>query len=68
MRYVADDRQALEQLCRYINRLALANERVQTSAAGQVVLELRTPGRVGTTLLQTFRRRDAMKLPVATVS
>ena len=34
----ADDRQALEQLCHYIARPALANERVQTNAAGQVVL------------------------------
>ena len=34
----ADDRQALEQLCRYITRPALANERVQTNAAGQVVM------------------------------
>jgi hypothetical protein len=33
-----DDRQALEQLCRYVTRPALANERVQTSAARQVVL------------------------------
>ena len=32
----ADDRQALEQLCRYITRPALANERVQTNVAGQV--------------------------------
>ena len=37
----ADDRQALEQLCRYITRPALANERVQTNAAGQVVLQAR---------------------------
>ena len=29
---------ALEQRCRYITRPALANERVQTNAAGQVVL------------------------------
>ena len=40
----ADDRQALEQLCRYITRPALANERVQCNAAGQVVLKLKTPG------------------------
>ena len=40
----ADDRQALEQLCRYVTRPALANERVQTNAAGQVVLKLKTPG------------------------
>jgi len=47
----ADDRQALEQLCRYITRPALANERVQTNAAGQVVLKLKTPGRDGITHL-----------------
>jgi hypothetical protein len=47
----ADERQALEQLCRYITRPALANERVQTNAAGQVVLKLKTPWRDGTTHL-----------------
>ncbi len=47
----ADDRQALEQLCRYITRPALANERVQTNAAGQVVLKLKTAWRNGTTHL-----------------
>ena len=47
----ADDRQALEQLCRYITRPAVANERVQTNAAGQVVLRLKTPWRDGTTHL-----------------
>jgi len=47
----ADDRQALEQLCRYITRPALANERVQTNAAGQVLLKLKTPWRDGTTHL-----------------
>ncbi len=47
----AVDRQALEQLCRYITRPALANERVQTNAAGQVVLKLKTPWRDGTTHL-----------------
>jgi hypothetical protein len=45
----ADDRQALEQLYRYITRPALANERVQTNAAGQVVLKLKPPWRDGTT-------------------
>ena len=38
LRCAADDRQALQQLCRCITRPALANERVQTNAAGQVVL------------------------------
>ena len=51
MRCGADDRKALEQLCRYITRPALANERVQTNAAGQVVLKLKTPWRDGTTHL-----------------
>ena len=47
----ADERQALEQLCRYITRPALADERVQCNAAGQVVLKLKTPWRDGTTHL-----------------
>ena len=47
----ADDREALEQLCRYITRPALANERVQTNAAGQVALKLKTAWRDGTTHL-----------------
>ena len=42
VRCAADDRQAPEQLCRTITRPALANERVQTNAAGQVVLKLKT--------------------------
>ena len=51
VRCEADDRQALEQLCRYITRPALANERVQTTAAEQVVLKLKTAWRDGTTHL-----------------
>jgi len=47
----ADDRQALEQLCRYFTRPAQANERVQINAAGQVVLKLKNPWRDGTTHL-----------------
>ena len=38
----ANERQRLEQLCRYITRPALASERVQCNAAGQVVLKLET--------------------------
>ena len=45
----ADERQRLEQLCRYITRPALANERVQCNSAGQVVLKLKTAWRDGTT-------------------
>ena len=43
MRCGADNRQAMEQLCRYITRPALANKRVQTNAAGQVMLKLSAP-------------------------
>ena len=42
LRCAADKRQRLEQLRRYITRAALANERVQCNAAGQVVLKLKT--------------------------
>ena len=42
MRCDARERQRLEQLCRPITRPALANERVQISNAGQVVLNLKT--------------------------
>ena len=41
----AAGRKALEQLCCYITRPALANERVQTNAAGQVGLKLKTARR-----------------------
>lgn len=39
------------QLCRYITRPALSDERVQLNAAGQVVVKLKTPWRDGTTHL-----------------
>jgi PAS domain S-box-containing protein len=51
VRVEAHDRKRLEQLCRCITRPALANKRVQTNAAGQVVLKLKTPWRDGTTHL-----------------
>lgn len=60
-------RQLLEQLCRYITRPALANERVQTNAAGQVVIKLETAGRDGTTRRVMsplrFRQRLAALVP-----
>jgi Putative transposase len=63
----AEDRQALGQLCRYITRPALANERVQTNAAGQVVLKLKTAWRDGTTHLVMspleFMQRPAALVP-----
>ena len=45
----ADERQRLGQLCRYITRPALANERMQCNSAGQVLLKLKTPWCDGTT-------------------
>jgi hypothetical protein len=51
VRVEARDRKRLEQLCRYITRPALSDERVQLNAAGQVELKLKTPWRDGTTHL-----------------
>ena len=45
----AHERQRLEHLCRYLTRPALSDERLKLDAAGQVVLELKTPWRDGTT-------------------
>lgn len=43
VRVEAHDRKRLEQLCRYITRSALSDERVQLNAAGQVELTHKTP-------------------------
>jgi transposase len=51
VRVEANDRKRVEQLCRYITRPALSDERVQLNAAGQVELKLKTPWRDGTTHL-----------------
>jgi hypothetical protein len=51
VRVEAHERKRLEQLCRYITRPALSDERVQLNAAGQVELRLKTPWRDGTTHL-----------------
>jgi hypothetical protein len=57
----------LKQLCRYITRLALANDRVQCKVAGQLVLKLTTPWRDGTAHLVMvpleFMQRLAALLP-----
>lgn len=47
----AHDRKRLEQLCRYITRTALSDERVQLHAAGQVELKLKAHWHDGTTHL-----------------
>ncbi len=51
VRVEAHDRKRLEQLCRYITRPALSDERVQINAAGQLELKLKTAWRDGTTHL-----------------
>ena len=47
----AHERKRLEQLCRAINRPALADQRVQLNAAGQLELKLKTTWRDGSTHL-----------------
>ena len=51
VRVEAHERKRLEQLCRYITRPALADERVQLNDAGQVELKVKTPWRDSTTHL-----------------
>ena len=45
----ANDRQGIEQLCRYITRPAISNERLSINREGSVILKLKTPWRNGTT-------------------
>ena len=42
-------RNQLERLCRYITRPAIANERLKRNRTGQLVLQLKSPWRDGTT-------------------
>ena len=44
-------RQKLERLCRYITRPALGHKRLNHTRAGEIVLQLKTPYRDGTTHL-----------------
>ena len=66
VRVEAHDRKRLEQLCRYITRPALSDERVQLNAAGQVELKLKTPWRDGTTHL-VMNPLEFMQRPAALV-
>ena len=45
----ANDRQGVEQLCRYITRPAISNERLSINRDGNAVLKLKTPWRNGAT-------------------
>jgi hypothetical protein len=49
VRCAMNQRKKLEQLCRYITRPAIANERLKLNSAGDVVLRLKSPYRDGTT-------------------
>jgi len=49
VRCAMNKRNQLEQLCRYITRPAIANERLSLNSAGDVVLQLKTPYKDGTT-------------------
>ena len=45
----AEDRRGIEQLCRYITRPAISNERLSINREGNVILKLKTPWRNGAT-------------------
>ena len=67
MRCGTHQRKALERLCRYITRPAIANERLREDAAGNVVLQLKSAWRDGTTHLRMspldFMQRLAALVP-----
>ena len=49
VRCAMNQRNKLEQLCRYITRPAIANERLKLNSTGDVVLQLKSPYQDGTT-------------------
>ena len=63
----AHQRKELERLCRYITRPAIANERLKCDGAGNVVLQLKSAWRDGTTHIRMspleFMRRLAELVP-----
>ncbi len=67
VRCEANDRQGIEQLCRYITRPAISNERLAINRDGNVVLKLKTPWRNGTTHIvltpMEFMQRLAALVP-----
>lgn len=64
--YEANDRQGIEQLCRYITRPAIANGRLAIDRDGNVVLKLKTAWRNGIThiLLTPKAKLISKVLPV----
>ena len=67
VRTQAHQRKRLEWLCRYITRPAIANERLSRNGKGQVVLQLKSAYRDGTTHIvmspQEFMQRLAALVP-----
>ena len=63
----AHQRKELERLCRYITRPAIANERVKRDCSGDVVLQLKSARRDGTTHIRMspleFMQRLAALVP-----
>jgi hypothetical protein len=63
----ADQRQELERLCRYITRPAIASERLKRDRSGDVVLQLKSAWRDGTTHIRMspleFMQRLAALVP-----
>jgi hypothetical protein len=63
----ANDRQGIEQLCRYITRPAISNERLSINRDGNVMLKLKTPWRNGATHIiltpMEFMQRLAALVP-----
>lgn len=67
VRLGAGQRKQLERLCRYITRPAIANERLKRDGAGDVVLQLKSAWRDGTTHIKMspleFMQRLAALVP-----
>ncbi len=67
VRCAMNQRNKLEQLCRYITRPTIANERVKLNDAGDVVLQLKIPYQDGTTYIVMspleFMQRVAALVP-----
>jgi len=63
----AQQRKELERLCRYITRPAIANERLERDGSGDVVLQLKSAWRDGTTHIKMspleFMQRLAALVP-----
>jgi len=62
VRCAMNQRNKLEQLCRYITRPAIANERLKLNSAGDVVLRLKIPYQDGTTYIVMWPLKFTQRL------